>query len=91
MAAAKILVKGLVQMVGYRYYTSRHAGKLGVKGYVRNLPSGDVEVVAQADNDTMDVFIELLKQGPRSAVVEAVRIDDGFIPETDFKDFSVRF
>ena len=34
---AKIIVKGIVQGVGYRYFTHRHASRLGLKGYVKNL------------------------------------------------------
>lgn len=91
MVSAKIVVKGTVQMVGFRYYTIRQAQTLGIYGYVRNLPNGNVEVVAQTDSQKMHEFISLIKQGPSSARVEDMTVEyDTNINET-FLDFSVRY
>ena len=73
-ASAKILVKGLVQGVGYRYYTQKIAAKLGLKGYVKNLWDGDVEVVAEGDKGIIEELIDHLKIGPRSGRVTNVFI-----------------
>ena len=77
-------------MVGFRYFTIRNAGQLGVKGYVRNLASGDVEVVAQADERTMKEFINIIKKGPPSARITGVDIDYTDVQEI-FDDFTVRY
>ncbi|MFC2061463.1 acylphosphatase [Elusimicrobiota bacterium] len=74
MAKAKITVKGRVQMVGFRYYTVINARKLGVEGYVRNLESGDVEILARADEGAMAEFIKAVRKGPASAVITDVDI-----------------
>src|SRR5437879_5361708 len=66
------LVRGRVQGVGYRYFALEAAERLGVRGYVRNLPTGEVEVHAQADEATLDVFKRELEQGPRMARVNEV-------------------
>ncbi|HEY7509386.1 MAG TPA: acylphosphatase, partial [Vicinamibacteria bacterium] len=48
MAAYRFVVHGRVQGVGYRYFVQREADARGVTGFVRNLPDGSVEVVAEA-------------------------------------------
>ena len=47
MAAAKIIVSGTVQGVGFRYYIARSAEELGLKGYTKNLFNGNVEIYAE--------------------------------------------
>jgi acylphosphatase len=88
---AQITVKGHVQMVGFRYYTVKHAQTLGVCGYVRNTMSGDVEIVAQADEGTMKEFIKLIRKGPMGAVVRDVLIDYEPDIDEDFKEFNLRY
>ena len=70
--AKRFLVRGHVQGVGYRWFTRRIAEELKVTGYVRNLSNGDVEVFAQADDDTLNRLKHELKRGPRSAQVDDV-------------------
>lgn len=56
------IVKGRVQGVGFRFITQRLASTLGLKGFVKNLPEGDVEILAQGSNDALDQFIKHLKE-----------------------------
>lgn len=72
MAAFRATVKGMVQGVGFRYYTQRAANRLGVRGWVRNLPDGNVEVEVEADRDTLERFIEELEAGPTFARVDEI-------------------
>lgn len=66
-------VYGRVQGVGYRYFARGQAEKLGLTGYVRNLPDGKtVEVVAEGERDKLEEFIRQLEAGPRLARVERV-------------------
>ena len=53
-----ILISGVVQGVGFRYFTRQNAMKLGVHGYAKNLPNGKVEVVAEGDKATLDEVCE---------------------------------
>jgi acylphosphatase len=85
LASYRYVVRGRVQGVGYRYYVLREAGALGVNGFARNLPDGTVEVVAEADDDVLELFEDRLRQGPSFASVKtldrtaiAPRADQGF-------------
>ena len=88
--AAHILVRGLVQGVGYRYYAFRAARQLGLVGWVKNLPDGTVEVETEGDDGALNEFIGELKAGPRSSVVREV--DVRWIKATGkYSDFDVRY
>jgi acylphosphatase len=69
-----IIVSGLVQGVGFRYFVHRKATALGVKGCVRNLYNGDVEIEAEADQLILEHFIAEVKTGPRAAWVKDLRL-----------------
>lgn len=91
MNQAKITVEGKVQMVGYRYYALRNAQRLGIRGYVRNLVSGEVEVVARAEKKLLEKFIQIVKKGPQAALISDVKIDYNPVINEDFLDFNVRY
>jgi acylphosphatase len=65
-------IRGRVQGVGYRYFTQRTALRMGVLGWVRNLPDGDVEVHAEASATVLQSFREQLERGPRFSEVREV-------------------
>jgi acylphosphatase len=65
-------VRGVVQGVGFRYFVL-HAGRsLGLSGTVVNRYDGSVEVVAEGPEDRLEMLLERLREGPRSARVEEV-------------------
>ncbi|GAA5217681.1 acylphosphatase [Corallincola platygyrae] len=66
-----VLVDGMVQGVGFRYYTKQQADRLGVTGYAKNLPDGKVEVIASGQETSIDELIVWLKKGPLTAFVES--------------------
>jgi acylphosphatase len=82
-----IVVSGLVQGVGFRWFVQRKAGALGLSGWVRNLVDGSVEVEAQGDRSLIAQLIGDLKVGPRSAHVHDVEVETiGLHPaETGFQ------
>ena len=67
--AVRIVVSGMVQGVGFRYFIQHHAEQLGLTGWVRNLANGDVEIEAQGDRSAVESLIAFARRGPRSAVV----------------------
>ncbi len=67
---------GTVQGVGFRYSTRDAAIRLDVVGWVRNLPSGAVEVLAQGPAQLIDEMIEFLNVGPRYARVSSVAVTE---------------
>jgi len=71
---AHIVVSGLVQGVGFRWYTAREAQKLHLAGFVRNLGTGNVEVEAEGERGMVDELIAMLKVGPRAADVQDMQI-----------------
>jgi acylphosphatase len=84
----EFVVDGCVQGVGFRFFTQRVATRLGVRGFVRNLPDGRVQVVARAPTRTLEEFEELLKEGPRLSHVSAVTRRDH--PASEFVGFDIR-
>ncbi len=71
------LVSGRVQNVGYRAFVLRYARALGLDGTVRNLPSGQVEVIAEGDEKSLNQLLTLLRQGPPAARVTDVSVQWG--------------
>lgn len=66
------IVTGIVQGVGFRYHTRDEAVQLGLRGWVRNLADGSVEVVAEGPEETLRQLVAWLGRGPRSARVDGV-------------------
>lgn len=66
------LISGRVQGVGYRAFVHQHAGKLGIHGYAKNLPNGDVEVLAMGSATALDTLRGYLHQGPRFSDVRKI-------------------
>ncbi|MDP2964646.1 MAG: acylphosphatase [Pelolinea sp.] len=67
-----VIVKGIVQGVGFRFFVYQHGNLLKLRGWVRNRINGDVEVLAEGPRKELDYFLEKLKEGPELAqVVEA--------------------
>ena len=84
----RIIVRGRVQGVGYRYFAEDAARRQGVAGWVRNLPGGGVEVLARVNSTSKPTFLDALRNGPPMARVASLDIksllDDGTCPEEDF-------
>ncbi len=74
-ARAHIIVEGLVQGVGFRWFVSRTAQELGLRGYVRNLANGGVELEAEGDRSLVEELVKLVKVGPRSAQVRNLNLE----------------
>lgn len=71
-----VTVSGMVQGVGYRYFTVTEARKLGLAGWVRNLMNGDVELEAQGARSDVAMLISRLKLGPVWSDVRRVAVDE---------------
>jgi acylphosphatase len=87
---AQVIIQGFVQGVGYRFFAVRQAQDYNIRGYVRNLPNGYVEVVAEGEKGILNDFIEQLRIGPVSSQVTGIDIK-WFEEEQGFNDFRVRF
>ena len=88
--AVVLVVSGRVQGVGFRWFTEREALRHGVKGYVRNLDDGGVEIWAQADERTLALFQAAVERGPRASRVDGVAARPVPVDES-LSSFRVRF
>jgi acylphosphatase len=76
MRATRLLVSGIVQGVGYRFFTERAARSLSITGYVRNLRDGRVEVVACCTKEEVQALIDQLRLGPAGAKVDGIVVEE---------------
>ena len=76
MTTRRAVVSGRVQGVGFRFFAERAARDLGVRGWVRNLPDGSVETVAEGEEDAVSGYLARLRTGPGGSRVDAVAVDE---------------
>ena len=89
-ARVRARVHGRVQGVNFRYYTTRTARRLGLRGWVANRRDGTVETIAEGDAAAVEEFIDFLHEGPPAAAVEKVDVERDE-PTGDFDGFRVRY
>lgn len=88
--AFRATVEGMVQGVGFRYMALRQARQLGLTGYVRNLPGGSVEVLAEGEQKRLSQFRSWLSHGPPGAYVRRLEVSN--LPYTGlYKRFQIEF
>jgi acylphosphatase len=81
-------VSGRVQGVGFRYTCHTQARRLGLCGWVQNLPNGDVEVWAEGDAAKLESLRQWLQQGPPGSRVESLQCDD-LKPTGKYRTFEI--
>jgi acylphosphatase len=74
-AQAHIIVSGLVQGVGYRFFTQRQARYLNLKGWVKNLYTGEVEILAEGERSRIELLIKALRTGNQYANVRNIQLN----------------
>ncbi len=85
-----IIFAGRVQGVGFRRFVKNKAYEYGIKGYVRNLPDGTVEVMAEGEEKVLKSFFEEIENGPPLASVNGIRYE--FIDKTGgYNDFKIEY
>jgi len=82
-----IIVKGKVQGVFYRAATKAVADQLGVKGWVKNEPDGDVSIAAEADSLALEMFLDWCNEGPQYANVTSVQSHEGELK--NYRNFEI--
>jgi len=85
----RVLVTGQVQGVGFRAACRRAALRHGVRGWVRNLPDGNVEAVLEGPADDVGQVLDWTRNGPPHAVVADVTVQPGQPPGLD--TFVIRY
>ncbi len=86
--AAKIIVQGTVQGIFFRQFVKEHADNLGLVGFVRNLESGNVEIIVEGKDEQIERMVGFVRKGPEHAQIRNVQIE-GKKWSGDFKEFKV--
>ena len=87
---AKIIVNGLVQGVGFRYFVMRRADSLGLNGYTQNLFTGEVLTEVEGDESIIQELIKQLKIGPSKSHVVNCFVE-WMEYKNEFTSFEVRY
>lgn len=80
---------GQVQGVGFRFSVERQAVDLDIRGWVKNLPDGRVQLVGEAGEEALKNFLERIKQG-FSVYISDIDLQ-WLVPTGEFPDFQIRF
>ncbi len=87
---AHVVVSGMVQGVFFRASMRDMARFCGVRGFVRNLPGGQVEAVLQGERGEVEKIVAFMREGPPGAVVETISVE-WRDPAEPYEGFHVRF
>ena len=90
MKRLHLIVHGRVQSVGFRYFTARNAKKLDLKGLVRNLRDGTVEMIAEGDESKLKQLLTYCKEGPWFANVSKVE-ENWSKSKEEFESFNIKY
>ena len=85
--SVRVYIEGIVQGIFFRAFVKENAERHNVKGFVRNLEDGRLEVFLEGNNDDVDKMIELCRKGPKHSDIKNVEVK----PEKfqDFKTFKI--
>ncbi|MGY4884947.1 MAG: acylphosphatase [Nanobdellota archaeon] len=72
--AVRMYIDGIVQDVFFRGFIKENAERHNVKGFVRNLEDGRVEVFLEGNSEDVDKMVELCKKGPKNAQIRGIDI-----------------
>ena len=86
----RLVISGRVQGVGYRASAQEAAEGLGLRGWVRNLRSGQVELAAEGPADTVEALVSWCRRGPAGGHVSAVELHEE-APGGEPPGFRVRY
>lgn len=89
MRRLEAYISGVVQGVGFRYFTRKMAKEFGVTGFVMNLNNGKVFLVAEGSDEQLEKFLSTIRQGPVHAIVKKVETVQKEATE-EFSNFTVR-
>lgn len=90
MITYKIIISGKVQGVGFREFARKNASIYGIKGYVKNNHTGEVEILAQGNELTSPKFTKEMKRGPLLADIKNVAVTE-IKKEKIYEDFLIEF
>jgi len=91
MESYRFVVYGRVQGVFYRKFVAQKLRRLGIRGYVRNLPDGSVEVVARLTEEEIEKVLEALEEGSPLSEVESIETERLEEDDLLYDGFEIRY
>ncbi len=85
--SVRLYISGLVQGIFFRGFIKENAEKLNIKGFVRNLEDGRVEVFLEGNSEDVRKMIEICKKGPKHSEVK--NVEEKPERDQDFKSFKI--
>ena len=85
--SVRLYIKGTVQGVFFRIFVKENAEKYNVKGFIRNLEDGRIEVFLEGDNEKVNKLIDICKKGPKHSKIRDFKIKGERFQ--DFKTFKI--
>ncbi|HEY6126978.1 MAG TPA: acylphosphatase [Candidatus Acidoferrum sp.] len=89
--ARRYFISGMVQGVGFRYFTQDEAERLSLSGFVRNLRDGRVEVYVIGSKEKLARMRAILERGPRGAMVQHVVEEPAEVDAKFAEEFSITY
>ena len=74
--AAKLIINGTVQGVFFRQFCKDEADKLNLRGYIRNLESGEIEILVEGEKEKIEELYQKLKKGPPHAQIREIKVEE---------------
>ena len=87
MKTLKIFIEGTVQGVFFRKFIQANAEKLRLKGFVRNLDDGRVEIIVEGKDENTNEMVRVCKRGPAHSEIKEVEVEE--IKHHGFDDFNI--
>ena len=87
MRHVNIKIFGKVQNVNFRYAAFIEASRLGLRGFVKNLPDGTVYAEVEGGDSSVESFVNWCRRGPKLAQVERVEVREGSVK--NFSNFVI--
>ncbi|MCL5018400.1 MAG: acylphosphatase [Candidatus Pacearchaeota archaeon] len=85
--AVRLYIDGTVQGIFFRQFVKDNAERFNIRGFVRNLEDGRVEVFAEGEMENVDNLVELCKKGPKHSQIRKVEVREEKLQ--DFKEFKI--
>lgn len=84
----RFVISGVVQGVFFRQFAKEEADRLGLEGFARNLENGDVEIVAEGEDEKIEEFLKICRKGPEGSHVQNVKKEERKF-SGEFKQFRI--
>ncbi len=90
MRKIKLILSGRVQDIGYRYFVRSKAQLFNINGWIKNMSSGEVVIIAEGKDEALNQFKKICKEGPLFANIDTFEEEDLEF-RNEFDDFKVIF